>query len=84
MGRLRHDTPRSPIERRLICHTPRRGEVFGEMSTYSRADGRTDDETCPNCGHTGEPIVHEQRVDHADPTNTVPVLAQCGECGHPL
>ncbi|WP_161605824.1 hypothetical protein [Halococcus thailandensis] len=54
------------------------------MSSYSRADGRTDGETCPNCGHTGDPIIHEQRVDHADPSNTVPVLAQCGECGYPL
>jgi DNA-directed RNA polymerase subunit M/transcription elongation factor TFIIS len=70
------------VRRRFV--SPRRGEVFEEMSSYSRSDESADEETCSNCGHTGEPVVYEQRVDHADPTNTVAVLAQCGECGYPL
>jgi ribosomal protein S27AE len=57
--------------------------MYSKVDSDSGSDSdATDVKTCPECGHTGDPVKHEQRVDRADPTNTVVVLAQCGECGY--
>jgi hypothetical protein len=54
------------------------------MSTVITVDGISDEETCQNCGFTGEPIDYKQRVDQTDAVETIPVLARCSECGYPL
>jgi hypothetical protein len=54
------------------------------MAIPTSVEGVSNEETCHNCGHTGEPIGYKQAVDQTDAVETIPVLARCGECGYPL